>query len=287
MSNTENIESFSGTMFGGFSRKDVIQYIERLSNEHEEELSARIKEIDGLKTKLAERDEEMLKLQTSLEDAERKCTESLQAITLLHAENDKQKNFALSMQREGEQLKHRIEKLQFENLDIDIMRKKLESMEAAQEELTEAKLRLANIEIEARQRADQVYKDAEKRALDQQSDFFEKLACAKSELEVKKQAINKYITSALIDFETVRLSLENLKDVFGNEMTALCNNLTETDAFGDLLEAGKATLYNDGETLTDEEIIDEIFADNDDSDIDEADSDDSDSNTDSYDKYMG
>lgn len=223
MSSSDKLEGFSSSLFGGFSRRDVIKYVERLSNEHEEENSARIKEIDSLKARLAECEEDLKKTSEKLEETERLHSEGLASIMMLNDEVQRQKSCLEAALDECKELKEKNDKQQTEVKNLEGWKNKITKYKHAVQDLKEAKLKIANIELEAYQRADQIEREAKINA----ERIIKEFCASVVDLKLKFEDCSKNIEGVLDDVVTRTDKIQDIVSGFHADFSSDSEKMLE------------------------------------------------------------
>lgn len=228
MSSPDKMEGFSSSLFGGFSRRDVIKYVERLSNEHEEETNARIKEMDVLKARLAEREDELRKMSEKLDAAESQNSEDAAKIKSLADELNQHKSAATAASAERDKLRALLDKHESDSKEYENWRQRLASYKKAVAELNEAKVRIANIELEAYQRAEQIEKAAAAKAQEKLAEFRVSVAALKDKFDMVRTEVNLVLSAILEQADSIHTLVDQMRLEF-NEQSDTAVALFEDD----------------------------------------------------------
>ncbi len=133
-----------GSLFGGFKRDDVVRYIESSTAEHKEHTDALLKENERLSKENEALAEEAAQLREELEHAKAE----IERITPLLEQAQSE---AAALREEIEPLRREMAELQDDN----------NALRAQAEEFNTTKLHLTEIELNARQHADQILHEAQ------------------------------------------------------------------------------------------------------------------------------
>lgn len=158
------------TAIGGFNRQDVTDYIERTRKQAEETAAALEKQAEELRTSLSGTQTALDESRSALEDSARERDETQKLLEAVTAERDQVKQnwdvqvmAAASARREMEQREETIRALTEEKKDLTLRVRELES---GLESLRQEKERLAQMELDARRRSDEIVAQADAQAAD-------------------------------------------------------------------------------------------------------------------------
>lgn len=150
--------NFRGSIFGGFKRADVVEYIKNLSVEMDE-------------------------CRRQRESYEQRCCELEEQLSLTN-ENTEQ------LKRENTELSERVKKLEYVERKADELQNELDSISEAAKAYEETKIRLAELEVAAVRRAAEIEKrarDSSEATLDETdkliSDINDRYGIVKSDIE--------------------------------------------------------------------------------------------------------
>lgn len=188
---------------GGFSKKDVNNYIAESSEKYTTKIKEAESELSELRTKLSAAESELSSLSG--------IREKLSATELELEE----KRTALNEAQE------KVSSLSSENATLS---SRAEAFAALEKEYLEKKAELADIEISARERANKIIADAEAEAGARRDALANELFALRRDFEEKKNAANREAAEAISDVSRLIDSLKNEIDSMELRITRITDS---------------------------------------------------------------
>ncbi len=202
METTER-KAFRKSFMGGFSKKDVNNYIAESSEKYT--------------TKIKEAEDEISSLRAKLESAERELSE-LSGIKEKFCATERELEEKSVALRGAEE---KIASLSSENATLT---SRAEAFSALEKEYLEKKAELADIEISARERANKIIADAEAEAGARRDALSNELFALRRDFEDKKNAANREAAEAISDVSRLIDSLKNEIDSMELRITRITDS---------------------------------------------------------------
>lgn len=187
---------FKTSMVGGFNRDDVFSYIESLTNQHcaeiqelKNELKAAASQNITLSEKNAEISQHKIELEAQCATLTKECdknTELSEKVSVLSTENTEL--WSRIREREAE--------ISVAQKELDGLRFKLQRYQNMEQELNKSKERIADLELSALQRADELEQEARARMEEEDEKHRE-------EMQIREQAFVDYRKSAYEEVESL------------------------------------------------------------------------------------
>ncbi len=192
--------TFKGTLFGGFNREDVIAYITKTSAQANERIAALETDID----KFCRQEQEM---RTQIDDALTEKEALERELNALKSENENLKSSLAAAAGDRETL----------NLEVSALRAEVSELRPQAEEYAKVKSHIAGIELEARQRNDELDRLTRERLSALVGECRSKCNAVLSTLtgtcasiSGEMQRIDAAVTSLPGNFEALRAGLDDL-----------------------------------------------------------------------------
>ncbi len=178
--------TFRSAVFGGFNRQDVINYITKTASENAETIRALEEERDRLLQELSEKGEQAARA----EELSAQCTDLESRLTAVQAEK-------ATLSGEVE--------------EKDALAQRLAALETQAEEYRELKEHIAQIELDAHRRADEIIAAAEQEAegLRQQ---------AKQEADEARHRLQEQLTVLAGQYRTMRGDFQSIQEHVTGEL---------------------------------------------------------------------
>lgn len=147
-------KSFKGALFGGFRRRDVIEYIEKSANA----ANGRIAELESSENALAQENDALRGDLASVTGARDRLSEAL------HENFDKQESLSAALSAANEKLETLRAQLEALTAERDALKSEAETLRPQAEEFRAVKENLTALELAAHQRADAYESETRSRA---------------------------------------------------------------------------------------------------------------------------
>ncbi len=220
-------KSFRPSVVGGFNRKDVTDYLEQTAREYEsktQDLVSRLEAAQG----------ELKKSQEALAESAATCSKLQAELDAKSLECEKSAEDLAKIKSRAEDLNHSLaskdENLRLVNIERDALSKRLTELRNSLDELEQSKMRVANIELEAYNRAKKIEEDAQAHSVDANRALAELFQDAKRRYITTKDAATRDILKLSDEMERIRDAISGLPSYFDTitfEVEELALELTE------------------------------------------------------------
>lgn len=210
METTEK-KAFRKAFIGGFSKKDVNNYIADATLSYS-------KKIEELEKKILEQADEMGSLASRLADAEAVKEELEAKRSELTSANEKVVELEDEVSKLSAKLSEKEAECERSKRENEFLSKKVEVLAAAEAEYTAKKAELAEIEISARSRASALISETERELLEKKQSF-------ESEIEMKRKSYEERREEALRETKDSLSAVQRLVGTLKGEVEGIDSRL--------------------------------------------------------------